>query len=67
MRDLTVLAPPYKVGLALAAADLVDLEAADGHEVGVCFAAGCALHFEGVVEGRVFGVEGAEVCYSALR
>ena len=36
--DLTVLALPDKVCFALAAADLVLLEAADGDEVGVCFA-----------------------------
>lgn len=60
-RDLTVLALPHKVGLALAAADLVLLEAADRHPVGVCLAARRALHLERVVEGRVLGVERAQV------
>jgi hypothetical protein len=35
---LAVLAPPHKVGLALAAADVILLEAAGGDHVGVCFA-----------------------------
>jgi hypothetical protein len=60
-KDLTVLALPYKVRLALAAADLVLLEPRHGDPVRVRFAARCALHFEGVIEGRLFRVEGAQV------
>jgi hypothetical protein len=36
--SLAVLAPPHKVGLALAATDVILLEAADRDHVGVCLA-----------------------------
>jgi hypothetical protein len=36
-------------------------ESVRGDPVGMCFATRCTLYFEGVVEGRVFGVEGTEV------
>lgn len=60
-KDLTVLALPHEIRLALAAADLVLLKPRHGDPVWVRFAARCALHFESVVEGRVFGVERAEI------
>jgi hypothetical protein len=56
-----VLALPDKVCLAAAAAHVVLLEAADRDGVGVRLAARGALDLEGVVEGRIFGVEGAQV------
>lgn len=62
--DLAVLAAPNKVGLALAAADFVLLEAVERDVIGVCLAAGGTLHLERVEKGRVFGVMGAEVRHS---
>ena len=38
-KDLTILALPHKVGLALTTADLVLLVAAHRYPVGMCFAA----------------------------
>jgi hypothetical protein len=56
-----ILALPDKVCLAATAAHVILLEAADRDGVGVRLAARRALDLEGVVEGRIFGVEGAQV------
>lgn len=63
---LTVLASPYKIRLALAAALFILLEAAYRDPIWVDFAAGSALDLECVVEWSVFCVYGAEVCHSEL-
>jgi hypothetical protein len=64
--NLTILTPPHEIGLAPASALLILLEAADGDPVRVDLTAGCALHFECVVEGRVGAVCWAEVRHSSM-
>ena len=58
--NLTVLTLPHEIRLALTPAHFVLLEPTHGHPVGVRLAARGALHFECVVEGGVFRVEGAQ-------
>lgn len=62
--NLTVLTSPDEVCVAAAALLLVLVEAIHGDPVWVCFTAGGALDAEHVFEGRVFGVEGTEICYA---
>jgi len=58
--SLAVFAPPDKIRLALAAADLGLVEAAEGDIVGVCFATRGALDSECVEEGGIGRVGGTE-------
>jgi hypothetical protein len=58
--DLTVLALPHEIRLPFTPTDFILLEPADRHPVRMRLAARCALHFECVVEGGVFGVDRAQ-------